>query len=611
MVDLRRAANRKLDDQVISFGAFRLFTAERRLEKNGVPVRLGGRALEILLALAEHAPEIVDKNDLIARVWPGVRVEEVSLRFHIGTLRKALSDGQSKSNYIINVSGRGYALAVPTSAGSRITEENTKSLPPRLMRMVGRNPHAAEIASKLISQRFVTIVGPGGIGKTTVAISVAHDMLSNFEGIVVFFDLGPLGHPSLVPGLIASTLGLPVNVDNPVPAVLSYLKDKRLLLIFDSCEHLIEPVAAIAESIFRQATHVHILATSREPLRIEGEQVYRLPPLDYPPQDLRLTAHDALRFPAVQLFMERVAALGGRFELSDADAPLVGDLCRKLDGIALALELAAASVDTYGIQETAALLENQFKLLWHGRRTALPRHQTLSATLDWSYKLLSEFERFVLYQLSIFVGPFSLDAALFVAAANLTRPESTVQAVGNLVAKSLISTSVGLAGTRYRLLDTTRAYVRTKVIADGERNAIAQRHAHYYYGLLERGGVGSLTQLSPEDLESYREHLDNVRIALEWSFSPEGDQRLGTALAAASAPLFLGLSLLTECRTWAERAIAAFDEADRDTLRELTLQAALSISMMFKIAIVQLLSELQASYHCTGDLVRIAYRKHH
>jgi predicted ATPase len=266
-----------------------------------------------------------------------------------------------------------------------------------------------------------------------------------------------------------------------------------MLLVLDSCEHLIETIAPLAERIFQAAPEVHILATSREPLQVEGEQVHRLDPLAFPPDDAPLTVAQALTFPAVQLFVERAAAAGSGFEFNDADAPIVGKVCRRLDGLALALELAAGRVGVYGINGIASLLDGPCRLLWHWRRTALPRHQTLCAMLDWSYNLLPESERVMLRRLSMFVGAFSLEAAQFVAAKNCLEKEQVVEAIAGLVTKSLIAVETNQPGALYRLLDTTRAYAQAKMVDSGETNTIAQRHAIYYREFLERIEMASLT----------------------------------------------------------------------------------------------------------------------
>jgi len=371
---------------------------------------------------------------------------------------------------------------------------------------------------------------------------------------------------------------LPGNFDDPLAAIPAFLRDRRLLLVFDSCEHLLETIAPLAERIFREAPEVHILTTSREPLQVEGEQVYRIHPLAFPADDESLTAAQALAFPAVQLFVERAAEHGSGFELNDADAPIVGKVCRGLDGIALALELAAGRVGVYGIKGIASLLDGPCRLLWQGRRTALPRHQTLSAMLDWSYDLLDESERATLRGLSVFVGAFSLEAAQYVFAGGILAREQVAEAIAGLVTKSLVSVETNPTGTLYRLLDTTRAYVLTKMTDSGERNTIAQRHAIYYRIFLESIENTSLTYAKSDSATESWRHVSNAGVALEWSFSERGDKELGIALAAASAPLFLELSLFTECRVWMERAIAELNT--RGDRREMKLQEALAVSLM-------------------------------
>src|SRR3984893_17362394 len=388
---------------VICFGPFRLSPTERLLEKGGVPFRLGSRALDILIALVERPSEVVSKKELIAKVWPDLTVGEGSLHFHVSALRKALGEGRSGGRYVTNVSGRGYCFVAPISRAAsppallrHSLAHSPIGLPPSPTKMVGRDETVRFIAEELAARRFLTIVGPGGIGKTTLATAVSHTMLAVFGDAVHYVDFGPLQTPSLVPNMVASTLGLPGNFDDPLAALPTFLRDRRMLLVLDSCEHLIETIASMAERIFVSAPEVDILATSRQPLQVESEQVHRLHPLAFPPDDAPLTAACALTFPAVQLFVERAAADGSGFELNDADAPIVGKVCRRLDGIALALELAAGRVGAYGIKGIVSLLDGPCRLLWHGRRTALPRHQTLSAMLDWSYNLLPESERVIL-----------------------------------------------------------------------------------------------------------------------------------------------------------------------------------------------------------------------
>ena len=263
----------------------------------------------------------------------------------------------------------------------------------------------------LASRRFVSVVGPGGMGKTTVAISIAHALLDEFGGAVYFVDLGAVTDATLVPGAVAAVLGVFGQTQDPLPSLLAFLAGRRLLLVLDNCEHVIYAAASLTERLHREVPQVHILTTSRESLRVEGEHIHLLVPLECPTAREDLTAAEALATPAVQLFMDRAFASGYTLDLTDADAPTVAAICSRLDGIALAIELAGSRVGTYGMQGTAELLSNRFKLLWQGRRSAPPRHQTLAAMLDWSFNLLSARDRRVLGRLSIFVGLFTLEAA--------------------------------------------------------------------------------------------------------------------------------------------------------------------------------------------------------
>ncbi|WP_128923262.1 ATP-binding protein [Bradyrhizobium guangxiense] len=577
----------------LSFGPFSVSPHERLVMRDGVALPLGAKAFDTLMALMSRPNEVVSKWDLMSLVWPGTTVEETNLRFHVAALRKALGDGKDGARYITTLSGRGYCFVAPIS---QIAAPNSKAdvaaaqrhaprpelppvkLPNRLQRMVGRADAMAAVSDRLIASRFVTIAGPGGVGKTAVAVAIAHDLLETFSDAAHFVDLAALSDPDLVITSILLMLGLPAQTDDPLPALLAHLQDKRMLLILDNCEHVIAAAAPLAAEIFQAAPHVHILATSREALRVEGEQVYRLAPLGVPPDGSGVTVAAAQTYPALQLFLERATAGGAQIALDDANATIIARICRKLDGMALAIELAAGRVEAYGLEQTAALLDERLNLLWQGQRTAPPRQKTLQATLDWSYGLLSDLERLVLRRLAVFAGHFTIDAALEVVPGERVARARLFDAVDSLVAKSMVAPRPIGAMMRYRLLDTTRAYL---LEIEPDDAALAARHATYYRRWLEQAGTTWATVPSADERAAHFSALHNVRAALDWSFGPGGDLGIGVALAAAAAPIFLAMSLLIECRRWSERALLAIAPSSRGSAEEMHIQAALGLTLMF------------------------------
>ncbi|WP_051311065.1 winged helix-turn-helix domain-containing protein [Bradyrhizobium sp. Cp5.3] len=566
--------------EVFAFGPFRLDPARRRIERDGRPVQLSARAFDILLVLIRHAGAVISKSDLMARAWPGASVDEGSLRVHVAALRKALGDGNAGAKYLSTVSGQGYCFIgsvarLEPAQPTPVSSTHADHLPALPRQVVGREQTIQEIAEKLTIQRFVTIIGPGGIGKTTVAVSVGHALIDEFAGQVYFLSLGEIGDAALVPDVTASALGLPVRSNDPTESLAAFLRNRRMLLILDCCEHVIETTAALAERLYKEAPELHILATSRELLRVEGEHVDRLPPLAGPPEDADLGAASALTYPAVELFVKRAITGGDNFELTDANASDVGNLCRRLDGIPLAIELTAGHVCAYGIKTTVELLDKQFNLLWEGRRTALPRHRTLRATIEWSCNLLSESERVILNRLSIFVGSFTLEAARSVAGSGAADDDTITTTLASLVAKSMVAFNAGPQSSRYRLPDTTRAYAQENLAASADAGMMARRHASYFLGLLEATG-----DERDEDLSAIVDQSGNIRSALTWCFSDQGDRRTGVALAAASIPLFFKLSLLTECQLWLTRSIKALDETDGSVRHDLALHGALGSARM-------------------------------
>jgi predicted ATPase/DNA-binding winged helix-turn-helix (wHTH) protein len=473
------------------FGPFELNVAERSLRKASEIIPIGGRAYDILIALLENAGAVVGKAELIARAWPDVTVEEGSLRVHLSALRKALGDGQFGNKYIASLQGQGYSFIAPVT---RLAADHDRvnasagisSLPAALGRMVGRDDVVLEIQGLLqTGQRLITVLGAGGIGKTTVALSVGHRASADFSGAAFFVDLSTVNSHEHLIEAIASTVGLGPQLADPKQALLNFLRPRRALIILDSCEHLIAKTADIAGYIFQNTPHIHIVATSREALHVPGEHVLRLCPLDCPPDQPGLTASEVIAYPAVRLFAERVSARRGEFSLRDDEAEMVAEICRKLDGIPLAIELAAGRVAILGVANTVARLASRLDLLKFGRRTANPRHQTLIATLDWSYNHLPAIERVLLRRVAIFVGHFTLEAALAVAEEAGVGGADVAGALGNLVNKSLIEVWASSRGPCYRLFDTTRVYALEKLAASGEQDSIAERHASFSIQMLE------------------------------------------------------------------------------------------------------------------------------
>jgi predicted ATPase/DNA-binding winged helix-turn-helix (wHTH) protein len=455
-----------------SFGPYRLFPRQRLLLRNDKPLPIGNRALDILILLAERQGEVVGKNELIARVWPGITIDEGGLRVHVAGLRRALGDEIGEASYIKTVAGRGYCLVATASRAEPAREiarhAETKvmhpaRLPLPLAGMVGRTDDVRKISSLLDTSRVVTIHGPGGVGKTTTAVAVGHAQLASFEGAVHFLDLGNTHEPRLLPAALASTFGLSAQIGDPTVAVLEFLRNRRMLLIFDSCEHLIEPVTALIERVLCEAPQVSILATSRETLRAGDEHVYRLSGLERPTVDDEQSAERIFARPAASLLVRRVVASGHQFELTEANAQLVAKICRKLDGLPLAINLAAARVPAFGLCRIASALEMNAWLFWQGQRTALPRHQTMAAALDWSYGRLDEDEKTVLHYLSSFEDSFTLEAACEAARQVLRAPCDDLLVLDKLITKSLISLEAGEDPARYRLLNSTRTYALEKI----------------------------------------------------------------------------------------------------------------------------------------------------
>jgi predicted ATPase/DNA-binding winged helix-turn-helix (wHTH) protein len=581
-----------------AFGPFCLSPTERLLTRDGKAVDMGGRSFDLLVVLTEQPGRVLSKRELLKRVWSDVVVEDGSLRFHMAGLRKLLGDGQNGARYIATQVGVGYAFVAPVErtgpagvpmppsaaadddAANR-TAVGPTNLPPRLPRLIGRERDIRLLMERVVDTPLFTIVGSAGVGKTSLAVEIGHQMVPHFDGRVVFVDFSMLENPAVVPSMIAGAMGIVVQSEDPLAVILGHIRDHRFLLVLDNCEHVIEPASTIVERIVDEAPNTRVFATSREPLRVRGEHVHRLDALAYPDNPTDLSLEQLLEFPAVQLFCERAAAADSSLEIDEEAARLIGGMCHRLDGMALPIELAAVRVATHGISATARQLGERFSLGWSGRRTARPRQQTLQATLDWSYDLLSGTEQVVLERLAIFVGPFSIDAALEVAADPAIGSSEVAVALDELTSKSLISPDRSRQSGTYRLLEMTRAYAREKLHARGRDQYVAAARRHASYFLAELEAIGQQDEEALCDPQPLRLQLGNIRSALDWCFSITGDLRIGVRLAAASAPVFQNLSHLLECRAWCARALPDLSDAQRGTAIELELQAALGISLMF------------------------------
>jgi predicted ATPase/DNA-binding winged helix-turn-helix (wHTH) protein len=554
-----------ISEKVLTFGPFQLFRSERILRQGAKTVRLGDRALDILIALVERAGEIVSKNELLHYAWPDTVVEENNLRVHIAAIRKILGDGHGGERYILNVARRGYRfvapvgridLSAPDSEPGTPDATSGSMLPAPLTRIVGREEAIRALAAQVPRRRLVTIVGPGGVGKTTVAIAVAEQVAGFFQR-VCFVDLSAVEDPAQVHSVLETVIGFSALKDDPIGSLIAYLLEASILIVLDNCEHVIAHAAELVERILRATSRVSILATSREPLLAEGEYVYNLEPLLSPSDSTRLLAESALSFSAVQLFVERAMNGLEGFDLTDANVNAVAAICRRLDGIPLAIELVAARVGLLGMHALGNDLGDALILTTKGRRTAGSRHQSLRATLDWSYRTLDQGEQILFRRLSVFKASFSVESAAALAAGGGGETVNVLDALMSLVGKSLLTADLGGQSIRYRLLQTTRAYASERLEESGERPEMLRLHAEHVHALLE-GAVSHWEKITrPEWLARYGSLLDDVRAALEWAFAPGGNLELGTALTVASLPYGFQFSLIDESKQRATLALEA------------------------------------------------------
>jgi predicted ATPase/DNA-binding winged helix-turn-helix (wHTH) protein len=543
--------------------------------RSGAAVALGSRAMDILLLLIAHPGQLKTNQEIIKHVWPDTFVDDANLRVHMSALRKALADTKGEPRFIANVPGRGYTFIAGVERRSQAAPIEPVCTPvprdPDPSRIFGRDHSIETILFQLGKGRLVTVTGPGGIGKSTVARAVAERSFGGLD--VVTIELSDVASGDLVPTVVASSLGAKSRADDIVDTICRTLEAKPTLVVLDGCEHVIEDATEFVEAVLHRTTSVRVLATSREPLRASGERVHRLLPLDTPAADV--CPKEALKFPAVELFVERADACLGGYELTEQDAPIVIDICKRLDGIALAIELAAGRLESMGIASLGKSLTDCFKVLSRGRRTALPRHQTLRAALDWSYMLLTPSEQRALAELSVFRGRFSMSAAEAV----LT--DDAYDLLAALVAKSLVVVEAGATDQSYRLLDTTRIYASVKLAESGEFDRTLSRFGHYLGGLFEASASAMHTQGTDQVERDFGYLMPSLRAFLDWALLGNGGRPLGARVTVAALPLFFKLSLFDEYIAAVTSSIAYLDaNPDVDEASRMKLYTALGWPQM-------------------------------
>nr|WP_145959225.1 winged helix-turn-helix domain-containing protein [Rhizobium sp. ACO-34A] len=568
-------------DEVL-FGPFRLIPGQRLLMEGDVPLAVGSRALDILLVLIGRAGTIVTKRDIIDAVWPDTFVVEANISVHVAALRRVLRDGKEGARYIVNMPGRGYRFIAPVSHGG--TAKNSSlplprpsaiGLPHQLTRLLGRSEALKQIGLRMRQGRLVTLVGSAGIGKTSCALAYAHSLAdSHGDEEAAFVDLSPIDDGDLIPTAIASVLRLDLTREVSLASLIEQLQGQRLLLLIDNCEHLIEAAANAIVVLLRSLPDLRVLATSREPLRVDGEQSYRLEALPVPPPDVT-TIRDALAFPAAELFIERAAAHLSDFEVGDADASTVARICADLDGIPLAIEFAAARLDAFPLAGLAGLIGQHMRLAGGERRGAPLRHRTILNALDWSYDLLDPTEQRLLRSLSVFSGGFTAEASAKVVGAD--DPVAHAEALAGLVLKSLVVIEPG-DDARFRLLEIVRSHGLAKLQENEEFDRTRLAHAEFFAAAL----LEAKLRLPAETfVAQFAIEIDNIRTGLAWTLDTPARRQLAAHLAASAAPLLFGMSLLAECRRWMAAVLQVYDPDEDPTSERLQVQAALAASIYF------------------------------
>jgi predicted ATPase/DNA-binding winged helix-turn-helix (wHTH) protein len=578
---------------MFSFGRFRADMARRALFVDDIPARLGARAFDVLTALIERRDRVVGKSELLEAVWPNLVVEENNLQVQISALRKLLG-----SDVIETIPGRGYRFtALLEGAQERATgslpsrvssaERAPTNLPVEMAPLYGRDADVRMVQRLVHEHRLVTIAGAGGIGKTRVSLAVAYALLDRFTHGVWVIELAPLAAPELVAASVARVLGHQLRgagAGESLDELVGLLQAQQLLLVIDNCEHLVDAVSHLAQSILHRAPNVQMLMTSQEPLRLPGERLFRLETLSVPADGVTTSAAQALEHGAVRLFVERAQALDPRFALDQRTLQAVIDICRGLDGLALAIEMAAARVPALGVQGVRERLGERLRMLTVASRTAVRRHQTLRAALGWSYGLLAPKDRVVFRRLGVFSSGYTIEAAQRVTSDGQLDEWAVLDAIGRLVDKSLVVAD-GADRPRYRMLESVRAYALENLAAAGETGELARRHARYYATYVEHIGEALFAAGGTEDgfIAARAAEFDNVRAAVNWSLGEGGDVGTALALLAHASPMAWVATARAECETWLTALTQRLADVELQP-REVALFCAMTLSWGFMTA---------------------------
>jgi predicted ATPase/DNA-binding winged helix-turn-helix (wHTH) protein len=555
-----------VSEDAYCFGAFRLLPRSRVLFRGEEIVPLGLRTLSVLIVLIERRDRVVTKGELYAEVWGATFVEERNLTVQISMLRKALG-----RDIITTIPGRGYKFQSAVTLADKampirdqpalVTEPCAATpktnLPQTLTPMIGREIELAELENDIARRRLVTLVGPGGIGKTRLALDFGWRMLPSFADGVWQVDLAPVTSADMVTAAAATALGIPLRaLEAPIDSLASALRRRQILLIFDNCDYVAAGAAELVTALLARVPGLTVLATSQEVLQAPAETVYRLAPLTVPP----IAAANIVEYGAVRLFVERGRAADRHFRLDADRAEAVAEICQRLDGLPLALEMAAALLPLLGVNGIRSALDDRLHMLIGATRNAETRHRTLRAMMEWSHGLLDPEDRQFFRRLGIFPSNFSLDAAIAVSGPEGAEKWQTSHALGRLIGKSLLTVETG-EPPRYRLLETLRLYAREKLAASDESDGIAERHAGYFTTFCD--SAEELWQTTPDAkwVERYRPDLDNIRTALQWALAEPARSSSAISLAGTAGRLWHGLGLLAEGRSQTDIVARLIDPA--------------------------------------------------